>query len=66
MINEIDEAVDELLINTEGLLNNKKFLHIPPLFYQDKYVTGFKEKAELFNFFLSKQSSIIQNSSKLS
>ena len=44
------------------LLNNKKV--ISPLFHQGKYVTDFKKKAELFNYFFAKQCSIIQNSSK--
>ena len=39
---------------------------LAPLFHQAKYVTDFKKKAELFNFFFAKQCSIIQNSSKLS
>ena len=30
------------------LLNNKKYL-IPPLFHENKFVTDFKGKAELFN-----------------
>ena len=45
-------------------LSNKKISCIPPLFYQGKYVTDFKKKAELFNSFFAKQRSIIQNSSK--
>ena len=47
------------------LLNIKKIPCIPPLFHQDKYVTDFKKKAELFNSFFAKQCSITQNSSKL-
>ena len=48
------------------LFNNKKIPCISPLFHQDKYVTDFKKKAELFNFLFSKQCcSVIQNSSKL-
>ena len=37
-----------------------------PDFNQDKYVTDFQKKAELFNSFFAKQCSIIQNCSKLS
>ena len=37
---------------------------IPPLFHQNKYVTDFKKKAELFNCFFAKQCSIINNSSE--
>ena len=47
------------------LLNNKNIPCIPPLFYQGKYVTDFKKKAELFNSFFARQCFIIQNSSKL-
>ena len=47
------------------LLNNKKIPCIPPLFHQNKHVTDFKKKAELFNCFFAKQCSIINNSSEL-
>ena len=30
-------------------LNNKKIPCIPPLFHENKFITDFKEKAELFN-----------------
>ena len=30
-------------------LNNKTIPLIPPYFHRNKYVTNFKEKAELFN-----------------
>ena len=33
-------------------VNNKKIPSIPPLFHENKFVRNFKEKAELFNFFL--------------
>ena len=49
----------------KSLLNNKKTPCIPPLFNQNKYVTDFKKKAELFNCFFAKQCSIIDNSSEL-
>ena len=48
----------------KSLLNNKKIPCIPPLFHQNKYVTDFKKKAELFNCFFAKQRSI-NNSSEL-
>ena len=47
------------------LLNDKKIPCIPPLRHQKKYVTGFKEKAEIFNSFFAEQCSLINNSSKL-
>ena len=46
-------------------LNNQKILLIPPLFHENKFVTDFKEKAELFNALFAKQCSLIKNSSKL-
>ena len=36
-------------------LNNKKIPLIPPLLHENKFVTNFLEKAELFNSFFSKQ-----------
>ena len=41
-------------------LNNKKIPLIPPLFHENKFVTDFKEKAELFNSFFAKQCSLIK------
>ena len=46
-------------------LNNRKIHCIPPLKHQNKYVTDFKEKAEIVNSFLAEQSSLMNNSSKL-
>ena len=46
------------------LLKNKKILCIPPLLQDNKYVTDFKKKAELFDCFLAKQCSILDDSSK--
>ena len=34
-------------------LNNKKIPCIPPLFHENKFITNFKEKAELFNTFFA-------------
>ena len=47
------------------LLNNKKIPLIPPLDYDNRFITDFKEKAELFNSFFSKQCSLISNNSSL-
>ena len=42
-------------------LNNKKIPLIPPFFDENKFVTNFLKKAELFNSFFSKQRSLINN-----
>ena len=47
-------------------LNGKKTPNIPPLFYENRFMTDFKEKAQLFNIFFSKQCSLIPNNSSLS
>ena len=47
------------------LLNNKKIPLIPPLFHENKFVTDFKEKPELFNSHFATQCSLISNNSKL-
>ena len=43
-------------------LNNKKIPIIPPLFHENKFITDFKEKAEIFN---AKQCALIDNNSSL-
>ena len=45
--------------------NNKKIPCIPPIFHENKFVTNFKEQAELFNFFSARQCSIIDNGSDI-
>ena len=46
-------------------LNNKKIPLIPNLFYENHFITDFKEKAELFNSFFSNQCSLLKNCCKL-
>ena len=46
-------------------LNNKKIPCIPPLFYENKFITNFKEKAKLFNTFFANQCTLLNNSSVL-
>ena len=46
-------------------LNNKEIPLIPPLFHENRFITYFKEKAELFNSFFSNQCSLLKNCSKL-
>ena len=47
-------------------LNNKKIPCIPPLLHNGSFIIDFKEKAELFNDFFSRQCSLVNNNSKLS
>ena len=46
-------------------LNDKKVPCIPPIFYDNKFITDFSKKADLFNSFFAKQWSIIENNSVL-
>ena len=46
-------------------LNDKKIPCIPPLIHDDKFITNFKEKAEIFNNFFVKQCSLINTDSDL-
>ena len=46
-------------------LNNKIILYIPPLFHENKFITDFKEKAELFNHLFVNQCSLLRNNSVL-
>ena len=45
--------------------NNKKIPCIPPIFHENRFVTNFKEKAELFHSFFAKQCSVIDNGSEI-
>ena len=46
-------------------LNNKKIPCIPSLFHENKLVTDFREKAEIFKSFFAKQCSLINSDSSL-
>ena len=46
-------------------LNNKKTPLIPPLLHENKFVTNFKEKVELFNSHFATRCSLINCCSKL-
>ena len=50
----------------KSFLNNKKIPCILPLFYQNRYMTKYKDKAELLNNMFANQCSLINNSSILS
>ena len=49
----------------KSFLHNKKIPCISPLFYQNRYITKYKDKAELLNNFFANQCSLIKNSSVL-
>ena len=46
-------------------LNNKKIPLIPPLYHENRFITDFKERAELFNSFFSKKCSLLANHGEL-
>ena len=46
-------------------LTDKKVPCIPPIFHENRFITDFREKAELFNSFFANQCSLIRNSSVL-
>ena len=46
-------------------LNNKKIPCIPPVFHESKFITDFKEKAQLFNHFFVNQYSLLSNNKVL-
>ena len=47
------------------MLNDKKVPYIAPIFHDNKFVTDFSKKADLFNSFFSKQCSINKTNSVL-
>ena len=49
----------------KSFLSNKKIPLIRPLFYENCFITNFKEKAELFNSFFADQCSLMTNACKL-
>ena len=64
-LNTIQKSTKANCALLKFFLNNRKIPVIPPLFHNNKFVTDFKEKAELFNSFFAKQCSLIKNESKL-
>ena len=53
------------MIPTKASFKQQEIPLNPPLFHENKFVTDFKEKAELFNSHFATQCSVISNSSKL-
>ena len=49
----------------KSLLTGKKVPCIPPIFHKHKFITDFREKAELFNSFFANKCSLITNTSVL-
>ena len=49
----------------KSFLNGKKIPYIPPIIHNDNFITDFREKGELFNTFVARQCSLIENSSTL-
>ena len=49
----------------ERFLNNKKIPCIPSRFHENKLMTDFREKVEIFNSFFAKQCSLINSNSSL-
>ena len=55
-----------MLVPTKTSFKLPKITLIPPLFHENKFLTNFKEKAELFSSHFATQCPLISNSSKLS
>ena len=64
-LNTIQESTKAYWALLKIFLNNRKIPVIPPLFHNNKFVTDFKEKAELFKSFFAKKCFLIKNGSKL-
>ena len=61
-------AVNKLIILVSiktFIKNNKKIPIIPTPFYENRFIINFKEKAQIFNIFVSKQCSLILNNNSL-
>ena len=67
-LNKISKNLCDPLTSTKCYwkkVNKKKVPCIPPIFHNNKYVTDFKEKSEIFNSFFANQCSLIPNNSIL-
>ena len=64
-LNTIQKSTKAYWALLKIFLNNRKIPVIPPLFHNNKFVTDFKKKAELFNSFFAKECSLIKNDSKI-
>ena len=64
-LNTVQQGTKAYWVLLKLFLNNCKKPVISPLFHNNKFVTEFKVKAKLFNYFFAKQCSLITNESKL-
>ena len=46
-------------------INGKKIPSIPPILHEDKFVTNFQIRSEIFNFHFAKQCSLLKNQSRI-
>ena len=53
------------MVHFKTFVNNKRNSCIPPGFPENKFITTFKEKTELFNTFFAHQCTLLNNSSAL-
>ena len=54
-----------LLVTFENVLNNKKIPCITPLFHNNKFISNFRDKAELFTNLFARQCALIAMQLKL-
>ena len=64
-LNNTEKRSMLMAFTEDFFLSNKKIPLILSLFYENCFITDFKENAEFFNSFFSKQYSLIANHSKL-
>lgn len=46
-------------------MNNKKLPCVPPLFHENKFITEFKQKTDIFNRLFPNQCTLVKNSNIL-
>ena len=54
-----------LLDNSKTFFNSKKIPCIPAIFHEDKFLTDFQVKSEIFNSHFTKQGSILKNEKQI-
>ena len=64
-LNSIQKSSKAYWFLLKSFLNNKKIAIIPPVLHNDSFVTDFKKKAELFNFYFANQCTLIDSNSTL-